>query len=633
MKKWIAFLVAITTILVIALQPARLPKAEGLTALSSEAQLRNIALALAQRNQGHFFPFMQDNRSENLAPSLQERSNNVTQTNTQIQGIDEADMIKSDGNHVYTLFDNVLRMYVIEGNTLKLVKTLQLDGEQYYASSMFIVDGNLVVLASSGGWWFRPFNRTEQGVETQPAPGVSEVGSDGEPIHVIDVPDNKEEPQDSDTTITNDGDKTDTTDALISRPHFPPFGGKPLTQHILVLDKTTLAIRHSLEIEGNLIGSRLNGTQLVFVTSKYNWVDNATINTLQAKDVLPTISLDGSPFTFAITDIHFIDQPNTLNVLTVTTFDLSDNATAFKHLFLDAHTLYMNHETILLASTTWEMSNTRSPWGVTKTHIYAFSYVDDITLNAKTTLNGSLLNQFAMDEYRGVIRVALTQWGETTTNSITTLNANLQVLDSITGIAPTESIYSVRFVQDRAYIVTFEQIDPFFVIDLSNPRNIVILGELKIPGYSTYLHPLSPTLILGFGRDVILHPDGRIMNGAMKLSLFDVSQSRLPVEKQVLLIGNENTWGEISYDHKALMVNPQRQLLGFFVTSYTVSTIQGQEYYKQISTYYLISTANEAISVVDEIDVPNTWQLKAIMVNDALHLLLPDGNVITRVYP
>lgn len=659
MKKWIAFLVAITTILVIALQPATLPQAEGITSLASEAQLRHIALALAQRNQSGFFPFMRDNRTEGLAPSLEARGNSVTQTNTQIQGIDEADLIKSDGTHVYTLFDNVLRMYAIDGNALRLVKTLAFDAEEFYASSMFIVDGNLVVLASSGGWWFMPYNRTEpvdevpptRGEEVKPepgvtepgSPGISEPGSDNDPGTISDLPadgtsgSDPSEPVKPDDPATTDPSEPvkpdDPATSIAIRPIFPPGEEKPFTQHVIVLDKTTLATQHTLEIEGNLIGSRLNGTQLVFVTSKYNWVENNAIDSLQAKDVLPVISLDGSEFDFTIQDIHYIDQPNTLNVLTITTFDLSNNATQFKHAFLDAHTLYMNHETILLASSTWEMNTERSPWGSTKTHIYALSYVNDITLKAKATLNGSLLNQFAMDEYRGAVRVALTQWGETTTNSIVTLNANLDILDSITGIAPTESIYSVCFVQDRAYVVTFEQIDPFFVIDVSDPNNIAILGELKIPGYSTYLHPLSPTLILGFGRDVIVHPDGRIMNGAMKLSLFDVTQEQLPVEKQVLLIGNENTWGEVSYDHKALMVNPQRQLLGFFVTSHVMSTREGQEFYKSVATYYLISTANDAISIVDEIEVNNVWQLKAIMVNDALHLLLPDGDVITRVYP
>lgn len=647
MKKFIAFIIAITTILVIALQPAHLPKAEGLASLESEAQLRRIALALAQRNQNNYFPFMRGELSESLAPSLDAKANSVTQTNTQIQGIDEADTLKTDGEHVYTLFDNVLRMYKIEDNRLRLIKTVEFDIEKFYASSMFIVNDHLVVLGSSGGWWFRPYHRNniESNDEVKPDPGVSEPGEPGvidevpsEPPYDPDLPYDDvidgDKPVDSDdpSDIVDEPKPIDTDQPIEILPLFPPYNQDPLTQHVIVLNKTNLNTQNILKIEGSLIGARLNGTQLVFVTSKYNWVENDAINRLDSSDVLPSITLNNVPYEFSVNDIQFINQPDTLNVLTITKFDVSDLSTSFKHLLLDAHTLYMNHDTILLASTTWEYT-TRSAWGSSKTHIHALSYRNSLTLNASVTLNGSLLNQFAMDEYNGVVRVALTQWGEKTTNSIVTLNASLKVLDSITGLAPTESIYSVRFVQDRAYVVTFEQIDPFFVIDLSNPSNIKVLGELKIPGYSTYLHPLSSTLILGFGRDVIVQPDGRITNGAMKLSLFDVSQEQNPLEKQMVLIGNEYAWGEISYDHKALMVNPRKQLLGFFVTSGVISMREGVEEYKSVATYYLINTANDAIKVYDEINVDNAWQLKAVMVNDALHLLLPDGKVITRVYP
>jgi inhibitor of cysteine peptidase len=645
MKKFIAFLIAITTILVLALQPANLPKAQGLASLESEDQLRRIALALAQRNQNNYYPYLRGGDvAENLAPSLDSKTNNVTQTNTQIQGIDEADTLKSDGEHVYTLFDNVLRMYKIEENKLSLIKTVEFDAETFYAQSMFIVNNQLIVLGSSGGWWFRPYDKyepepTEPGDDdVKPEPGVSEPGE--EPTQPVEDPD-KPNTNDLDEPVNGDEPISDEKpievapiegDVEMDRFWPGPGNGTPLTQHVYILNKATLNTQHVLKIEGSLIGSRLNGTQLIFVTSKYNWVENNDINKLESEDVLPVITLDNEPYTFAISDIQYINQPDTLNVLTITKFDLSDLTTEFKHLLLDAHTLYMNHDTILLASTSWEYS-TRSDWGVTKTHIHSLGYNDELVLKASTSLDGGLLNQFAMDEYKGVVRVALTQWSEKTTNSIVTLDANLDVLDSIKGLAPTESIYSVRFVQDRAYVVTFEQIDPFFVIDMSNPSNIKVLGELKIPGYSTYLHPLSESLVLGFGRDVKVESDGRLINGAMKLSLFDVSQSSTPTEKQNILVGSEYSWGDISYDHKALMVNPSKQLLGFFVTSGVIAFTDGREEYKNVSTYYLISTADESIKVFDEINVNDVYQLKAIMVNDALHLLLPGGKVITRVYP
>jgi uncharacterized secreted protein with C-terminal beta-propeller domain len=662
MKKLIAFIIAITTILVIALQPAQLPKASGLASLDSEGDLRRIALALARRNQGYNV-YRGDFMMESLAPSIDSKANQVTQTNTQIQGIDEADTIKSDGVHVYTLFENTLRMYKIEDNTLRLVKTVKFDYEKISLQSMFLVNDQLVLLGTSGGWWWRGFDKFNPETnedEVKPDPGVSEPPSGGdpdvtEPIGPVEPPSDTDDgddavsdpnnpgdnvgepgvapdkPSDDDVTEPVDPDKPNDDDDFDIMP-MPPYNGTPLTQHVLVLDKATLKTNQTLKIEGQLIGARLNGTQMILITSKYNWVEPNAVNSIDSKDVLPVISLNDVEFKFDVKDIQYINQPETLNMLTITKFDLSDMSTSFKHLLMDAHTLYMNHETILLASTTWTY-NERSMWGKTTTHIYSLSYRNDVTLKASASLNGNLLNQFAMDEYDGVVRVALTVWGEKTTNSIVTLNKDLKVLDSLTGLAPTESIYSVRFVQDRAYVVTFEQIDPFFVIDLSTPTNIKVLGELKIPGYSTYLHPLSDTLVLGFGRDVKVEPDGRLINGAMKLSLFDVSDESQPTEKINQLIGSEYSWGDISYDHKALMVNPQKQLLGFFVTSYVVTNVNGREDYKNLSTYYVISTANESIKVFDEINIEDTYQVKAIMVNNALHLLLPNGRVVTEVYP
>jgi len=638
MKKLIALMIAIATILVLALQPTQLPTASGIASLESNDDLRRIALALAQKDQ-HYFNYRNNFLTESLSPSMDSKMSQVTQTNTQIHGIDEADTIKSDGVHVYSLFENTLRMYKIEDNVLNLVKTVKFEYDIINLQSMFLVNDHLVVLATSGEWWMRPFEKNLPETshrDTEQKPGVSEPPSVGD-HDVIEptAPDNPTNSIDGNTPVTNPGVAIDKP--IVDNPNTDimpllPYNATPLTQHVLILDKVTLDTKHTLKIEGQLIGTRLNGTQMLLVTTKYNWLEPNAVNSIESSDVLPLISLDDVAFDFDVNSIQYINRPETLNMLTITNFDLSDQSSSFKHLLMDAHTLYVNHDTILLASTTWTY-NERSMWGKTTTHIYSLSYTNEVALNASASLEGNLLNQFAMDEYQGVIRVALTVWGEKTTNSIVTLNKDLQILDSLTGLAPTESIYSVRFVQDRAYVVTFEQIDPFFVIDLSIPSNIRVLGELKIPGYSTYLHPLSDTLILGFGRDVKVESDGRLINGAMKMSLFDVSNESAPIDKVNILVGSEYSWGDISYDHKALMVNPQKQLLGFFVTSSVFTSSDGREEFKNTSTYYVISTANESIQIYDQIKIDDAYQVKAIMVNNALHLLLPSGRVITEVYP
>jgi uncharacterized secreted protein with C-terminal beta-propeller domain len=151
----------------------------------------------------------------------------------------------------------------------------------------------------------------------------------------------------------------------------------------------------------------------------------------------------------------------------------------------------------------------------------------------------------------------------------------MEIVGKIEGIAPTERIYSVRFMGDRAYMVTFEIIDPFFVIDLSDPKNPTILGELKIPGFSNYLHPFDENHVIGFGKDAI-EVDGRAVEGGMKMSLFDVTDVNNPVEKFVEYIGDRGTHSEILQNHRALLFSKEKDILAFPVTLHTNKT--GKEF-------------------------------------------------------
>jgi len=168
---------------------------------------------------------------------------------------------------------------------------------------------------------------------------------------------------------------------------------------------------------------------------------------------------------------------------------------------------------------------------------------------------------------------------EVSRNQLYVLDGNLEIVGSIEDIAPDEIIYSARFMGDRAFMVTFRTVDPLFVIDLKDPRNPKILGELKIPGYSDYLHPVGENFLLGFGKDAVAIPvkdaQGRgLYENAyylgMKLSLFDVSDLANPKEAAMVIIGDRGTESSLLYNHKALLFNPQTGLLAFPVTEYQV---------------------------------------------------------------
>ncbi|MEM4397945.1 MAG: beta-propeller domain-containing protein, partial [Candidatus Woesearchaeota archaeon] len=185
---------------------------------------------------------------------------------------------------------------------------------------------------------------------------------------------------------------------------------------------------------------------------------------------------------------------------------------------------------------------------------------------AKGEVKGYLLNQFSMDEHNENLRVATTfdAWtsGKSITyNNIYVLNKDMKVIGKLEKIAPDERIYSTRFLGDRLYMVTFQRIDPFFVIDLSNPEKPEILGELKIPGFSDYLHPYDENTIIGLGKDTKENEWNTISTNGIKLALFDVKDVNNPKLIDQYIIGKEGTDSEALYNHKAFLFSKNKNLL------------------------------------------------------------------------
>jgi len=179
---------------------------------------------------------------------------------------------------------------------------------------------------------------------------------------------------------------------------------------------------------------------------------------------------------------------------------------------------------------------------------------------------GNLLNQFSLDESDGYLRIATTYqdyngYNSVNKNAVTILDSSLKEVGILNDIAPTERIYSARFMGTKLYLVTYRQVDPFFVIDLSAPRDPEILGYLKISGYSDYLHPISENLILGVGQETETNEWGGENSKGVKVALFDVSDFSNPIEvgKWVSSVNNSST--QVSYDHKAFLYIAKNNLV------------------------------------------------------------------------
>jgi len=170
---------------------------------------------------------------------------------------------------------------------------------------------------------------------------------------------------------------------------------------------------------------------------------------------------------------------------------------------------------------------------------------------------GIALNQFSMDEYNGYFRIATTTSTAESKNHLYVLDSDLNIVGKLEDLAAGERIYSARFIGNKAYMVTFRQIDPLFVIDLEDPYNPSVLGYLKVPGVSDYLHPYDENHLIGIGIDAT--EEGRMLG--MKLSLFDVSDVENPEEISKYIIGERGTSSEALYDHKAFLFSKEKSLL------------------------------------------------------------------------
>ena len=216
---------------------------------------------------------------------------------------------------------------------------------------------------------------------------------------------------------------------------------------------------------------------------------------------------------------------------------------------------------------------------INKIELKADGKLGDITTGF---VQGNLLNQFSLDEDKdGYLRVAITYRNEDykNENAIVILDSSLEKYSELDGLAEDESIYSVRFMGDKVYLVTFRQMDPFFVIDLSDRKHPEVLGFLKIPGYSNYLHPISDTLILGVGQDTKTNKWGGVSQAGVKVSLFDVSDYKDPKEVSTFVVDTDNSYTPIQNDHKAFLYIEKNNLVVIPVNEYYNTREPGMNFY------------------------------------------------------
>lgn len=297
---------------------------------------------------------------------------------------------------------------------------------------------------------------------------------------------------------------------------------------------------------------------------------------------------------------------------------------------------YVSADHIYVADTQYRSADTDT----STTNLTVFAYQDgQITGQKSGTVKGEILDPFAMNEYNGYFRVVTTvdsydvveitddltgeslgyhYENEKRTNSLYVLDGNLEVVGKIEGLAEDEQVYSARFMGDTGYFVTFKQIDPLFSVDLSDPHNPKILGELKITGFSEYLHFYDENLLLGIGREV--DPD-TLRSEGLKLSMFDISDPS-DVKEIDKLVFEEINYTEAYYDYKAVLIDPAKNLFGFPCEAYTDDT-----YVRQYRTFSYDPEKGFTEGILWTEDEDSWTQARGAFIDKIFYILQDDGNI------
>lgn len=486
-------------------------------------------------------------------------------TNVQVEGVDEGDVVKTDGQFIYQV--NGKRIMIVRAapeDGMALESVISLEDAAFTPRELYVDGDRLTVIGTSR------VVRQETRSEVSPAKDSLPVES-----------------------------------SIAAKRLIAPFGDATVKIRVYdIADRKAPKLMKEVETEGSYVTSRRIGEEVYVIANRY-LNRYAILQDNQETPAVPSYrdSTQSGQWTEAqYGDIRYFPESLYSAYLMVAGIDTASSGTpAEVSVYLgSADNVFASADHLYAAFPRRQVSEERvkpaegDAGGIAveyvgikveeTTEVYKFLLDNGkARFAAKGNVPGTVLNQFSMDEHNGYFRIATTkgkQWsraGEKLTNNVYVLNEDMGVTGQIEGIAPGESIYSVRFMGNRGYMVTFQKVDPLFVLDFSNPESPSILGQLKIPGYSDYLHPYDENHLIGFGKDAVVvtderyekslqPPEGTAYYQGMKVSMFDVTDVSRPKELFQTVIGDRGTDSELLHNHKALLFSREKNLLTFPVT-------------------------------------------------------------------
>ena len=451
---------------------------------------------------GRFWSGSAEAEEDALAPAP--AGSDYSTTNIQVAGVDEADIVKTDGEYIYFVSGNktiIVKAYPPE--QAQILSEIELEGT---VIGIFINVDRLVVFEQETTYY----------------------------LYYDDMP-------------------------VVKESYAPYVSPKMFIKVYDVSNRENPQLQRELSVDGQYVSSRMIGDYAYVVVNEPVYEEEGELN-------LPTIHVGGNETEIPATDVYYSDVSDYYymytTIIAVNTQN-DDQEPTYETILLGASsTLYVSLNNIYLTFPVWGTDIFgREVWDSQKSSIHRIHIEgNEIEYVASGEVPGMVLNQFSMDEYDSHFRVATTTYGETTGNHVYILDMGLNIVGSLEGLAPGETIYSARFMGERGYLVTFRQVDPLFVIDLSDPNNPRELGYLKVTGYSDYLHPYDENHLIGIGKETTEEGEFAWYQG-VKISLFDVSDVSNPIEISKYEIGDRGSDSPVLWDHKAFLFDKSRNLM------------------------------------------------------------------------
>lgn len=496
---------------------AEAPMETTAAAATTVAQVVTQAATMAAPEAAPEVPTVDEYADDAL--SIEDAEESYGKTNTQVENVDEADIIKNDGKYLYILSGGVhkveRRVTILSASDMKVVSRIKLENDDYYYNiqEMFVNGDRLVLLAT----------------ETE-----------------------KKE---------YDGDDVITYGYYDMA--YPYYGGDSETVSFVydISDRENPELVRKVSQDGReYISSRMIDGVLYTVSSY--WVRGSSEEEIKENSV-PDVN--GEEIKCDCIYIYDYDSEQYI-VLSAYDTKLDDGEVSSLSILGSGDEVYCSQDALYVAGRQYDAETGDA------TEIYSFSLDGtEISYRASGAVKGTVLNQFSLDEYKENLRIATTYYSykrDVDVSNVYVLNKDLQLIGKLEDIAYDEQVKSVRFMGDTGYIVTFRNTDPLFTLDLSDPTAPKVVGEVKLPGFSSYLHPVGDGLVVGLGYD---GDEENADFNTVKVSLFDVSDLKNPKEVDTFVL--KDVYSQALDNPKAFITYPEENLIGFPVEHYDRETV------------------------------------------------------------